>query len=140
MSRARRLQEHKTPSQTPLAAFFDPDVVVDDVDELADRLAGEVDPDRLYRGAELLDELAWQLKYKFDRRAPELAPNENVVAERTRGAVTYRSELVRCGKANCRCAKKGGSLHGPYWYAYRRRSGRLQSIYVGKKFRELDDD
>jgi hypothetical protein len=45
-----------------------------------------------------------------------------------RGAVTYRQELVRCGREGCtRCP------HGPYWYAYWREGGRLRSGYIGKE-------
>lgn len=43
------------------------------------------------------------------------------------GKVTFRQQMVRCGKAGCtRCP------HGPYWYAYWREQGRMRSRYVGK--------
>jgi len=43
------------------------------------------------------------------------------------GKVTFRQQMVRCGRAGCtRCP------HGPYWYAYWREDGRLRSRYVGK--------
>ena len=43
------------------------------------------------------------------------------------GAVSFRQEMVRCGKKGCtRCP------HGPYWYAYWREGGRTRSRYVGK--------
>jgi hypothetical protein len=45
---------------------------------------------------------------------------------------TYRLQRVRCGNKKCRCAN-GGSLHGPYWYAYWTEEGRLKSQYIGKK-------
>jgi hypothetical protein len=45
--------------------------------------------------------------------------------------VTYRLELVKCGKVTCRCA--AGQLHGPYWYAYQRQAGKVKSWYVGKQ-------
>jgi hypothetical protein len=45
--------------------------------------------------------------------------------------VTYRLELVKCGKVTCRCA--AGQLHGPYWYAYQRQMGKVKSWYVGKQ-------
>jgi hypothetical protein len=45
-----------------------------------------------------------------------------------RGKVTFRQEMVRCGRATCqRCP------HGPYWYAYWRERGRLRSRYIGKQ-------
>lgn len=44
------------------------------------------------------------------------------------GKVTFRQEMVRCGKKGCsRCP------HGPYWYAYWREGGRSRSRYVGKE-------
>ena len=44
-----------------------------------------------------------------------------------RGAISYRQQLVRCGRESCtRCP------HGPYWYAYWRENGRSRSQYVGK--------
>ena len=43
------------------------------------------------------------------------------------GKVTFRQEMVRCGKQGCtKCP------HGPYWYAYWREGGRTRSRYVGK--------
>jgi hypothetical protein len=44
------------------------------------------------------------------------------------GRVTFRQEMVKCGKQGCtRCP------HGPYWYAYWREDGRTRSRYVGKE-------
>lgn len=43
------------------------------------------------------------------------------------GRVTFRQEMVRCGKRSCRRCP-----HGPYWYAYWREEGRMRSRYVGK--------
>jgi hypothetical protein len=57
-------------------------------------------------------------------------PDRTVVATRRQGTVTLRLEYVRCGKASCHCAQDAG--HGPYWYAYSRKAGRLTSGYVGK--------
>jgi hypothetical protein len=45
-----------------------------------------------------------------------------------RGKVTFRQEMVRCGRATCRRCP-----HGPYWYAYWREGGRLRSRYIGKQ-------
>ena len=52
------------------------------------------------------------------------------------GRVTFRQEMVRCGKDGCtRCP------HGPYWYAYWREDGRTRSRYVGKTLPgDVDDD
>jgi hypothetical protein len=57
-----------------------------------------------------------------------------VVESRASGKITYRLEMVKCGKLACRCAS--GQLHGPYWYAYHKQSGRLKSRYVGKELPE----
>ncbi len=44
------------------------------------------------------------------------------------GKVSFRQEMVRCGKDGCtKCP------HGPYWYAYWREGGRTRSRYVGKE-------
>jgi hypothetical protein len=42
-------------------------------------------------------------------------------------AWTYRCEYVRCGKSHC-----SGCPHGPYWYGYERRDGKLHKKYFGK--------
>lgn len=48
-------------------------------------------------------------------------------------SVTYQLEKVLCGKAKC------AKLHGPYWYAYWTSSGRVQTMYIGKRFLSVDD-
>lgn len=43
-----------------------------------------------------------------------------------------QEELVKCGKANCKC--NSGHFHGPYWYFYQydsTKSSKLRKIYVG---------
>jgi hypothetical protein len=50
---------------------------------------------------------------------------------------TYRSEMVRCGKQGCKCAR--GELHGPYWYAYWSEGGKTNSEYVGKHLPESQE-
>ena len=48
---------------------------------------------------------------------------------------TLQRELVRCGREGCRkCAD--GPAHGPYWYPYLHKDGRLISRYVGKQPKE----
>ena len=61
-------------------------------------------------------------------------PGRTVVEARRQGTVTLRLEYVRCGKASCHCAQDEG--HGPYWYAYSRKAGRLTSAYLGKDARK----
>lgn len=56
-----------------------------------------------------------------------LLMEEDPPAEADVGKVTFRQELVRCGKDGCRSCP-----HGPYWYAYWREDGRTRSRYVGK--------
>ncbi|MCL6451073.1 MAG: hypothetical protein K6T75_07275 [Acetobacteraceae bacterium] len=46
------------------------------------------------------------------------------------GRVTYRLEMVSCGKC-VRCRENGPS-HGPYWYAYWKEGGVTRSRYLGK--------
>lgn len=51
--------------------------------------------------------------------------------------LTYRQEMVRCGKANCKKCENGKYGHGPYWYAYNHAAVFTQKIYVGKKLPEI---
>lgn len=50
---------------------------------------------------------------------------------------TMREEFVDCGKDRCKKCDNGPS-HGPYWYLYYRKDGRLVSKYVGK-FNDRND-
>lgn len=65
------------------------------------------------------------------------AKGREVIETQRIGDRLYQLELVRCGKAGCKCAGIDGELHGPYWYAYWREDGRLKSRYVGKRFRQV---
>jgi hypothetical protein len=58
-------------------------------------------------------------------------PDREVVERKKVGSITYQLERIRCGKANCKCAK--GCLHGPYWYGYWSEGGRTKSTYIGKQ-------
>jgi hypothetical protein len=58
-------------------------------------------------------------------------PDCEVVDRKKVGQITYQLERIRCGKANCKCAK--GSLHGPYWYGYWSEGGKTKSVYIGKQ-------
>jgi hypothetical protein len=44
----------------------------------------------------------------------------------------YQRELIKCGKPKCRRCRHRPA-HGPYWYRYERRGGRLVSTYIGKR-------
>ncbi len=67
------------------------------------------------------------------RELAERDPTEGrqVVEERPASAGTLRLERVKCGKERCKKCKEGEG-HGPYWYLYYRRNGKLTSRYVGK--------
>jgi len=41
--------------------------------------------------------------------------------------LSYRQELVRCGKEHCRRCP-----HGPYWYGYWKEDGRTRKCYIGR--------
>jgi len=71
---------------------------------------------------------------QIERADIPVQSGREVVELRTSGKVTYRLEMVKCGKLACRCAS--GQLHGPYWYAYQKQAGRLKSRYVGKELSE----
>ncbi|HEY9853327.1 MAG TPA: hypothetical protein V6D28_27895 [Leptolyngbyaceae cyanobacterium] len=55
-----------------------------------------------------------------------------VVKQEISGTTVYRLEKVKCGKPNCHSCP-----HGPYWYAYFRRNGKLVSKYVGKELKDV---
>lgn len=60
-------------------------------------------------------------------RAGDRPMGAPVRQDRAQPRITYRQQLIRCGKTTCtQCP------HGPYWYAYWREDGRLRSRYVGK--------
>jgi hypothetical protein len=59
----------------------------------------------------------------------ELLQERVVQKVKTIDSITYRQELVSCGK-NCK-----GCPHGPYWYGYWREGGKTHSKYIGKNLR-----
>jgi hypothetical protein len=61
----------------------------------------------------------------------EPAPGHQMVEERPTSAGTLRLEMVKCGKDRCKKCERG-ERHGPYWYLYFRRNGKLISRYIGK--------
>ena len=61
----------------------------------------------------------------------EPVPGRQVVEERPANAGTLRLEMVKCGKDRCKKCERGEG-HGPYWYLYFRRNGKLTSRYIGK--------
>lgn len=80
------------------------------------------------------------------RKAKDVRPREN--ASRGRGAKksagmlpkilslaagegSLQAQRVRCGKANCRCAR--GELHEGYHYFFSRVGGRQFKVYVRRK-------
>jgi hypothetical protein len=69
----------------------------------------------------------------------QIAPGREVVETHQSGRITYQCERIKCGKPNCRCAVEG-SLHGPYWYGYRKEKGRLKSWYIGKNLKLEDEE
>ena len=83
---------------------------------------------------EELEALAARIEAELARR--QLQDNETpasrqAVEERPAPQGTYRLELVNCGKDGCKKCQ-GGPSHGPYWYHYFRRGGKLTSRYIGK--------
>lgn len=87
-----------------------------------------------------LEKAAGRIEAELARRElEERTPpaNREVVEEKPAPRGTYRLELVNCGKDRCKkCV--GGPSHGPYWYHYFRRGGRLTSRYVGKNLLGYD--
>jgi hypothetical protein len=81
-----------------------------------------------------LEQTIAQARQPIEEARIPVQSGREVVESRASGKITYRLEMVKCGKLDCRCAS--GQLHGPYWYAYHKQSGRLKSRYVGKELPE----
>jgi hypothetical protein len=64
--------------------------------------------------------------------AAEETGGEVMEVRPTRGGGSYVLQKIKCGKAQCRCAKPGGDLHGPYWYLFTKSGGKTKSKYIGK--------
>jgi hypothetical protein len=81
-----------------------------------------------------LKTLTERIESELTRRAledKEPSDSRAVVDEKPARAGTLRLELVNCGKKRCKkCAE--GPAHGPYWYRYFRKNGKLTSRYIGK--------
>jgi|SRR3990170_3900298 len=63
---------------------------------------------------------------------PHPSDSERVVEYVSIAHITYQLEWIDCHNARCHTCP-----HGPYWRAYYRdlTTGRLRSVYIGKKFR-----
>src|SRR5215203_894261 len=81
-----------------------------------------------------LEDLRNRIEAELARRElaeREPAEDRQVVEERPASAGTLRLEMVKCGKDRCKKCERGEG-HGPYWYLYFRRNGKLRSRYIGK--------
>jgi hypothetical protein len=78
----------------------------------------------LYEIRDLVNDLI-----SYAERSSDHDEAEEVLAVRRGGAITYRQELVSCGKG-CK-----GCPHGPYWYGYWREGGKTRSKYIGKSLK-----
>ena len=63
---------------------------------------------------------------------PGLAVETRHTSERGH-SLTYQRKTVLCGKKGC------NKLHGPYWYAFWSQGGKVRSVYIGKKFRKVEE-
>jgi hypothetical protein len=96
-------------------------------------------PDRMQLLADLCtrvpDVVAALLAERAEMLADELPPSPparvTLTSRPAPGGGRYRLEKVQCGKQCSTCAE--GPEHGPYWYLYRRRGGKLVSRYIGKE-------
>lgn len=68
------------------------------------------------------------------RRGAQTMVSVEVRHTRERGhGITYERKPVLCGKKGC------NKLHGPYWYAFWSAGGRVRSVYIGKKFKTVEE-
>ena len=82
--------------------------------------------------ADIRDLQAYITDLMLERMEEEWEPpvNENTVETVKTATGCLQLQLVKCGKAGCKC--EGGKLHGPYWYSYTRVDGKLKKKYHGK--------
>jgi hypothetical protein len=81
----------------------------------------------LYEIRDLIGHLIADMESRQD---PGDLPEKSVLEDVQRpGSITYRQELVSCGKG-CK-----GCPHGPYWYGYWKEGGKTRSKYIGKNLR-----
>ena len=81
----------------------------------------------------LANRIATELEAR--RASEEKKRSRKVVEKHSSSRGTLQQELVRCGKEGCKkCAS--GPAHGPYWYHYFYKDGRLVSRYIGKEPKE----
>jgi hypothetical protein len=73
-------------------------------------------------------------KGEADEEIP-VSSNRAVVEQRKTPTGTYRLELVKCGKEQCKVCR-AGPAHGPYWYVYWKQNGRTRSEYIGKELKQ----
>ena len=75
-----------------------------------------------------------------DRQPPTVVPAAGREAVETAhlGRITYQPKLVKCRKANCRCAT-GEKRHGSYWYGYCKENEWLKRWYIGKALAITDE-
>ena len=85
--------------------------------------AGEITPAL----TELRDWLAGVVAAEMEEFEVPAKPGREVVQQQRRGGSLYQLEKVKCGKSACKSCP-----HGPYWYGYQRRGGKLRSWYIGK--------
>jgi hypothetical protein len=103
---------------------------------MARRSVGQIQNDVEKLGLEDLRDLhAWITELMMERIDAEVnwqpPTDENTVEVQKVGTSCYQLQLVKCGKPGCKC--EGGKLHGPYWYVYQRKDGRLTKKYIGKQ-------
>ena len=78
----------------------------------------------------LIDERLHELPDEGEEFSVPVNPSREVVKRKVIGSVVYQLEKISCGKERCRRCPHG---HGPYWYSYQRRDGRVVSKYIGKE-------
>lgn len=98
------------------------------------QLIQQLPPDEQQELLSWLSQRLTKQEQQPDKQAQLISkPNREVVEQKKEGYITYQLERVKCGKKSCKCMR--GKLHGPYWYGYQRKNGKLQSWYIGKTFK-----
>jgi len=85
-----------------------------------------------YLAQQQLLELRDMIDQVLEEKDEAIRDAEHAEKAKTIVAQRYVQEPMRCGKANCKCAR--GELHGPYWVLVKTfGDGRTKKQYVGKQ-------
>jgi len=80
-----------------------------------------------------MDITAKRLRINALRKERWVAENKLMGKPKEMLAGPLIERYAQCGKANCRCKRRGAKGHGPYYYVQVKIKGKYTNIYLGKR-------